>query len=204
MKALAPYVGGKARHAKWIAAELDKCEHKCYIEPYCGMASVFFAKQRAKINILNDFNHNITAIYLALRDCPDELLHLLSLMEYSEDLFYEANRRLFEPDLSVARRAAYHLFLLNAGCGRAHNKAVQAHGFTHGIQDICATGANRHTGNTNRVLDKYGYHIEALRCRIQILNRDGMNLVKRFDKPGVLMYIDPPYETDKSSGFGAI
>jgi len=73
-KALMPYCGGKARQASWIAAELNQVEHVAYIEPFAGAASVFFTKNRAKVNVLNDYNYNITSIFKALRDEPETAL----------------------------------------------------------------------------------------------------------------------------------
>ena len=234
-RALFPYVGGKHRHARWIAQELDKIPHRCYIEPFCGAASVFFRKAKVKINLLNDYNHNITAIFQALRDSPDELIDLLELMEYSEDLYYEAHAQLFRVDLTVVQRAAYHLFLLNAMCGRPHVKrnpkegdmGCTNYGFAHGttknrnIKLGCRGGGFAHGTTKNRnikltesspasqfllcirnsavvILSKYAQFIDMLND-VQIMNRDGMNLIRRLDKPNVLFYIDPPYEDQKNS-----
>ena len=117
-KALMPYHGGKARQAHWIAEELNKCPHRCYIEPFAGAASIFFHKQRAEINVLNDTNFNIVSIFKALRDCPDEFCQYVDLMEYSEALFKESIQRLKDVDLPLYKRAAHTIFLINAACGR--------------------------------------------------------------------------------------
>ena len=65
MKALFGYTGGKARQAAWITAELNKVEHQCYFEPFAGAASVYFCKDRAKVNVLNDYNYNIVSVFKA-------------------------------------------------------------------------------------------------------------------------------------------
>ncbi len=314
-----PYCGGKSRHAPLIASLCDEIPHTCYIEPFCGAASVFFTKQQVKVNVLNDYNHNITAIFKALRDHPTELVSLLYKFEYSEDLFYEAHRELFRTDLHVVWRAAYHLFLLHAMCGRPHVKKIEdlppkkqkllqfdnekvygfIHGdnsglqtkrligkdqcdkvrgndagtgfpygskdintrklrsltgtvdkvvgcdgvrFTHGTnsgiqtkrligKDQCdkvvgcdgvrfthgtntsgtpsrvqgVTGSNSVDSDIARFLNvpedfygKYWKFISMIRRNCQIMNRDGMDLIRRIDKPGVLFYIDPPYEQLRS------
>ena len=95
-KALMPYHGGKARQAHWIAEELNKCPHRCFIEPFAGAASIFFHKQRAEINVLNDTNFNIVSIFKALRDCPEfmpliqELSDLVPVRRADGTFTYEA------------------------------------------------------------------------------------------------------------------
>ena len=54
MLPLFAYIGGKARQAKWISNYIDKIPHHCYLEPFCGAASVFFTKQKVKVEALND------------------------------------------------------------------------------------------------------------------------------------------------------
>ena len=41
--------------------------HECYIEPFCGGAAVFFAKEPAKINIINDKNKEVVNFYRVLK-----------------------------------------------------------------------------------------------------------------------------------------
>ena len=37
--------------------------HRIYIEPFCGGAAVFFAKQPAQLSIINDTNKEIVNFY---------------------------------------------------------------------------------------------------------------------------------------------
>ncbi len=55
------YWGGKLLLASRIIALFP--QHKCYIEPFFGGGAVFFEKQKAKIEIINDVNDNIVNFY---------------------------------------------------------------------------------------------------------------------------------------------
>lgn len=47
-----PWVGGKRRLAKRL---LPLCpDHSCYVEPFCGAAALFFIKNPAKVEVIND------------------------------------------------------------------------------------------------------------------------------------------------------
>lgn len=42
--------------------------HNIYLEPFCGSATVFFVKDLAKINVLNDIDQNIVNFFRVLQD----------------------------------------------------------------------------------------------------------------------------------------
>jgi DNA adenine methylase len=237
VKALFTYTGGKARQAKWISDELDKCPHSCYFEPFAGAASIFFCKKRAKINILNDYNYNIVSIFKALRDHGDEFRELINLMEYSEFNYKESKRLLQTNDLPLVRRAVYMTFIHNCCCGRTINSTSIPRGFSHGTAERNTTraadhldhndnthhgftfGASRdhianhldHKDNTRSSFAHGTLEINAIHAAnhldnskyqpfinklqgVQILNRDALTIIPKFDLPNVLIYIDPPYE----------
>lgn len=59
-------------------------EHRCYAEPFCGGASTFFGKPKAKDNWLNDVDQELIATYIAIRDQPEKLIAALTEEEVSE------------------------------------------------------------------------------------------------------------------------
>lgn len=65
------YVGGKFFARKSILRSLPK--HSIYIEPFCGGASIFFAKPKAKVNWLNDADEDLIQTLIAIRDTPEQL-----------------------------------------------------------------------------------------------------------------------------------
>lgn len=63
MSNLVPYLGGKQRAARTIISRLPA--HTCYCEVFAGGAGVFFAKDSADAEILNDLDRDlVTREYL--------------------------------------------------------------------------------------------------------------------------------------------
>lgn len=71
------YAGGKfyARHL--ILEHIIR--HTNYIEPFCGGASIFFAKPKVQYNQLNDIDNELINTMLIIRDKPDELIETLKI-----------------------------------------------------------------------------------------------------------------------------
>jgi DNA adenine methylase len=69
------YCGGKLYARKLILPLLPL--HTTYIEPFAGGASIFFAKNKAKNNILNDLDNELMCCYKAIQRMPKELSSLL-------------------------------------------------------------------------------------------------------------------------------
>src|SRR5262245_10418725 len=84
LKTLFPYLGGKARQARWIASHIDSTPHKGYVEPCCGSAAVFFAKKPSKIEILNDKDPRWPLVFQAIRNNLEEVVEFCSMIEYSK------------------------------------------------------------------------------------------------------------------------
>ncbi len=61
-------------------------DHKVYVEPFCGSASIFFKKPKSDSNILNDYNGDLTNLFSIVRDRRDEFIELIWLTPYSEEL----------------------------------------------------------------------------------------------------------------------
>ena len=49
-------------------------QHDTYIEPFAGGLAVFLAKERAKVEVINDLNDEVSGFYLYAREHLDALL----------------------------------------------------------------------------------------------------------------------------------
>jgi DNA adenine methylase len=69
------YAGGKFYARQLILEHLPG--HKNYIEPFCGGASIFFAKKKVTTNWLNDLDDKLINCLLHIRDYPEKVIERL-------------------------------------------------------------------------------------------------------------------------------
>lgn len=100
------YPGGKFYARKLILEQLPVSE--VYCEPFAGGASIFFAKRRSEINILNDLDSELINTFMQIRDCVEGLIALLDGLPATKDLhcFYK-NKYQPQNDLERALRWFY-------------------------------------------------------------------------------------------------
>ena len=182
---LAPWLGGKKRLARAIAARIEATSHRCYAEPFCGMGGVFLRRRmRPKSEILNDINCEIVNLFRILRDHPDALtaefdLSLASRAEFARLL------KTHPETLTDIRRAARWAFLQRMSFG-----GEPAHLATPGQMAPSVHNPAQFSGARMTVLIRtiharlQGVHIERL---------DWAKFIPRYDRDFTLFYIDPPY-----------
>ncbi len=66
MKGFLPWQGGKSQLAGQISGYINSTDHVCYVEPFMGAAHVFFAKDPAKVEVLNDINRDLSNLFSTL------------------------------------------------------------------------------------------------------------------------------------------
>lgn len=69
------YPGGKFYARKLILEQISL--HNCYVEPFVGGGSVFFAKDKVRFNVLNDADPALINCYQQIRDHVEDLIGLL-------------------------------------------------------------------------------------------------------------------------------
>lgn len=193
-KAAFGYFGSKLRLARQILRHLPP--HNCWVELCCGSAALTMAKKRAYIEVINDLDGNIVNVFRQLRDCGDDLIRAIELTPYSREEFStslaEAGR---VGDLERARRFLVRAMMaVNGVLGQGRG------GFSH--SNSYARGGRE--ARVNRWVN-YPERLEAVASRlrdVRIENRDAIELLKMFsNRPATLVYIDPPYLTDRTSGY---
>lgn len=178
------YHGGKWLLAKWIIDHFP--EHRIYVEPYAGAASVLLQKPRSYAEIYNDKWSVVVNVFRILRDptAAAELKRQLELTPFARDEF-EVGCELGLSDIERARRTILRSF---AGFGSASTNGEHSTGFR----------ANSNRSGTTPAHDwaNYPSHIDAFVDRLRgviIENRDALDVMHAHDKPDCLHYVDPPY-----------
>jgi len=70
-KPIFPWIGGKRKLADHILPLIPS--HKCYVEPFCGAAAMFFLKQPSDVEVLNDINGELINVFRIVKYHLEEL-----------------------------------------------------------------------------------------------------------------------------------
>lgn len=178
------YHGGKYRIAPWIIQHLP--EHRVYIEPFGGGASVLMRKPRSEFEIYNDLDADVVNVFRVLRDpaASAELSRVLTLTPWSRTEFEESYQACDEP-IERARRTIVRCFMSHGSTSRRKG-ASGFRGKWH--PDRRGGGAGDWPG--------YPQAIEVFTERLSkvvVEHRPALYVIERYDGPGVLFYVDPPY-----------
>lgn len=82
------YAGGKFYARKLILEHIP--EHRSYIEPFAGGASIFFCKEKSEENWLNDIDNDLTNTLITIRDNPNGLIEMLKVRPEAESKIPES------------------------------------------------------------------------------------------------------------------
>jgi DNA adenine methylase len=172
------YIGGKTRLAKQIVAMLPV--HTTYVEVFSGGAQVLFHKEPSAVEILNDLDGEIVNFFRVCQQHPDELIRYLKYMLVSRT-WHELLKVTNPASLTDIQRAARHLYLLKNSYGSMvvkqnyHLHVIQPPGFN--LDKLPETIAETH----KRL------------ARVQIECLPYEKVLKHYDRPETLFYLDPPY-----------
>lgn len=182
------WLGGKSRLADQIIERMPA--HQTYCEVFAGAAWVLFKKPESKVEIINDINRELTNLYRCVKHHLGELVAQFRWMLVARDDF-DAFLKLPPDALTDIQRAARFFYLVKTSFG------AKIHKPTFGI---AATAPPRL--NLLRIEEELSdAHVRL--ARVFIENKPFDQVIERFDKPGTLFYVDPPYwgnESDYGEG----
>lgn len=182
-----PYIGGKTRLADWIIDHLP--DHTTYVEPFGGSAAVLLNKARSDVEVFNDRDDDVVTFFEVARDRRDELIEWCRYTPFAEqhhdewaDEFFAGER----PDDPV-EHAGRWLFLRYSQYAA---KVSQKSGFKR--ESTGDDKGSREARNWMNVPER----IEQVAERfggVSVVNDDYQAVVERYDSPGTVFYVDPPY-----------
>jgi DNA adenine methylase len=177
------YHGGKWMLAPWIVSYFP--EHRVYVEPFGGAASVLLRKQRSYAEVYNDLDGEIVNLFRVLRNPSQarELVRQVKLTPYAREEFELSYISDGDP-VEQARRT-----LFRAAAGFATGAQIQyGTGFRTGINRTGSTPADDWVSMPD-VLDEI---IERLRG-VVVEHRPAADVIRQYDTPNTMFYCDPPY-----------
>lgn len=204
------YHGGKWRLAPWVLEHFP--EHRLYIEPFGGGASVLMRKPRCYAEVYNDLDDEVVNVFRVLRDplLAEALARSCALTPFSRQEFIAAHRRDTTDPVESARRAIVRSFF---GFGSATLHSANPRGmrtcaseWRSGRGNAGSASGPRGTGfrayahrnGTTPAMDwsRWPSQVEVFVDRLRgviIEHRDALEVIRQHDRPGALIYCDPPY-----------
>lgn len=173
--------GGKWMLAPWIIGHFP--EHRCYVEPFGGAASVLIRKPRSYAEVYNDLDDDVVNLFRVLRS-PEaaRLIRLLRLTPFARVDFMEAYQLSDDP-VERARRLVERSFMGFGANGHARSTSFRANSNRSG------TTPAHDWANYPDALENI---VERLRG-VVIEHRDALQVMAAHDTPETLHYVDPPY-----------
>lgn len=183
----AAYIGGKRLLSKKIVPMIETIPHTTYAEVFMGMGGVFLRRTRVpKAEVVNDYSRDVATLFRILQR---HYAAFMDLMRYQLTTRAEFERlKATDPNtLTDLERAARFLFLQRTAFGG------KVTGRNFGVS--VGEGASFN-------ITRLGPILEALHDRLAGVVIECLpwsDMVARYDRPGTLFYLDPPYynsETD--------
>lgn len=192
VKPAAAYIGGKKLLAKTVIQRIEQIPHVTYAEPFVGMGGVFFRRrQAAAAEVINDRSGDVATFFRVLQRHYVAFIEMLRWQVTSRREF-ERLARTDPATLTDLERAARFLYLQRTAFGG------KVAGRTFGVSPDLASrfDPTKITPMLEELHERLaGVVIECL---------DWSEFIRRYDRPGTLFYLDPPYwgsESDYGDGF---
>ncbi|WP_312066102.1 DNA adenine methylase [Brevundimonas sp.] len=177
----AAWLGGKRHLAKRICHVLAATSHDAYVEPFIGMGGVFLRRRvRPQVEVINDINGDIVTLFRVLQRFPEALLREFRWRPAVRSEF-DRLKETRDCDLLDIERAARFLYL-----------QTLAFGGRVGSQHFGVSPTSPHNFDLARVEPRLRRLHDRL-AGVVIENLDWLAVISRYDRPGTLFYLDPPY-----------
>jgi DNA adenine methylase len=174
------YYGGKQKMLRHILPLIPA--HKVYSEPFFGGGAVFWAKEPAKVEFINDINGEVINFYEVLQCSYSELKREIDATLHSEFQQKKAKQIYFHPQghseverawaiWALAHQSFYSKLDGTWKCSKKRSTAIQVQGRKEAFKEM------------------YAKRLE----HTSIFCRDALDVIKKTDCEGVFHYVDPPY-----------
>jgi DNA adenine methylase len=177
----AAWIGGKRQLASRLVGMISAIPHVTYAEPFVGMGGVFFRRTAApKSEVINDRNGEVVNLFRILQRHYPQFMETLKFQITSRREF-ERLKACDPGTLTDLERAARFLYLQKLAFGG--KVSGQNFGVSHG-------------GGARFNLTRLAPMLEDVHERLAgvvLENLDWSDFIDRYDRPGTLFYLDPPY-----------
>jgi DNA adenine methylase len=177
----AAWIGGKRTLAPRLVKMIAEIPHQLYAEPFVGMGGVFFRRRSVpRAEVINDRNGDVVNLFRILQRHYPQFMDTLKFQVTSRREF-ERLKACDPSTLTDLERAARFIYLQKLAFGG------KVAGQSFGVD----------TGRSARFnLTRLAPLLEDVHERLAgvvIENLDWLDFIDRYDRPGTLFYLDPPY-----------
>lgn len=181
VRPLAPYIGGKRQLAKRLVTLINSIEHTTYAEVFVGMGGVFLRRDhKPKAEVINDWSEDVATFFRVIQHHYVAFLDMIRF-QIGGRAGFEKLLALEPTSLTDMHRAARFLYLQRLAFGGK----VRGRGFGVSV------------GTPSRFdVTKVSPMIEAVHERLAGVTIERLpwaEFIARYDRPGTLFYLDPPY-----------
>lgn len=170
--------GNKKYLSKYIINNLPEITGKEeYIEPFCGTASVLLHKNKSQLEVINDLDPGIIAIFRAIRDECALFVKKLKKIEYKKESFDKALIKVeFDNNINYAIN---EFTLRRMSCGGMKKNFS----LSEKLREM-----NDHWLTTIEELPIISKRIK----NCFIFNKPAVDVIKAFNHENTICYVDPP------------
>lgn len=190
VRPVAPYIGGKRNLARRVIARINATHHTTYAEVFVGMGGIFLRRdRRPRVEVINDWSEDVSTFFRVLQHHYVAFLDMVRFQIGSRANF-EKLLALQPTSLTDMQRAARFLYIQRMCFGGTVSRR------SFGVSPI----------NPSRFdMSKLQPMLEAVHERLTPVTIERLrwqDFIRRYDRPGTLFYLDPPY-FDCEGDYGA-
>jgi len=190
------YMGAKWRLAPWIIRHFP-WPHDAYVEPFGGSAAVLLRKPPSPLEVWNDLGEEVYNFFVVLRDealCA-RLVRALEFTPWHRKEFEECYAGLGGPEDDPVERARRFAVVSWQGIRGYHTERP--------AWRYVKTGRNFAKVPSETWTFEHLYAASARLRRVQFEHRDAIEVIRDYDGPETLFYLDPPYLASTRSTWGS-
>lgn len=181
VKPVAGYIGGKRNLSRRLVAIIDSIDHTLYAEPFVGMGGVFFRRvRRPKAEVINDISSDVATLFRILQRHYQPFLDMLK-WRFASRAEFERLQQVDPATCTDLERAARFLYLQrNAFGGKVVGRSF---GISYGAP------SKFRLSTLEPLLQDVHDRLDG----VVIERLPFARFIERYDRPGALFYLDPPY-----------
>lgn len=177
----AAWIGGKRQLAARLVGMISAIPHVTYAEPFVGMGGVFFRRTAApKSEVINDRNGEVVNLFRILQRHYPQFMDTLKFQITSRREF-ERLKACNPSTLTDLERAARFLYLQKLAFGGK----VKGQNFGISLGQSARFNLTRLAPMLEDVHERL--------AGVVLENLNWPDFIDRYDRPGTLFYLDPPY-----------